>query len=307
VIPKGTKRRLWHPDEDAAIREHYGQLSATEIGQMIGRTRQAVYHRATKTLGITKWDGLRAVTATRLDALQDQEQEFPLAPPPRPIQEFPATMNPKTRIIRSTMHDYFASVTSAEQAYTIGMLAADGNVGKVHPRIILGAHVKDRAMVEFIRDRLNPAARVFHARPNYVKFQISSRQMAADLARYGVLPAKSRILQWPRNLGPLIRPYLLGYFDGDGAVFLTRGRKPSSEYPGWTVCSGSQQFIIDLKAYIEDTTGVVMEKVQHREGADLWQVATTGTGAFVLDEWLHQDGLGMARKRFPEHVLARYR
>jgi hypothetical protein len=136
----------------------------------------------------------------------------------------------------------------------------------------------------------------------YASLQITSAQMARDLARFGIVPRKSRILPWPTGLGMLLRYYLLGYFDGDGFAYLIRDK-----YPGWGVCSGSEPFLVDLKEYIRASTGVVMEKIHHRPGADLWQVCTTGRGAFVVDEWLHRGGLGLERKRFPERALTRYR
>jgi hypothetical protein len=73
------------------------------------------------------------------------------------------------------------------------------------------------------------------------------------------------------------------------------------------VCSGSEKFLIDMKSYVLAKTAVAMEKIHHRPDSSLYQVATTGRGAFVIDEWLHQDGFGLSRKRFPERVLTRYR
>ena len=125
--------------------------------------------------------------------------------------------------------------------------------------------------------------------------------MAADLARYGVVPRKSRTLQWPANLGPLLRSFLLGYFDGDGSACLARAK-----YPNWSVCSGSESFLISMKAYVLESTGVIMQKIQHRLNSDLYQVATTGRRALIVDEWLRQDGLGLERKRFPEQMKVYY-
>ena len=135
--------------------------------------------------------------------------------------------------------------------------------------------------------------------------QVTSRQMVSDLARYGIVPRKSRMLMWPPHLGELQRPFLTGYFDGDGSMYLPRDRH-GRERPGWTVCSGSERFLVDMKDYIRAVTGVELQKIQHRPGADLWQVSVTGHGAAVLDEFLHRDGVGLERKRFPLRVVARY-
>jgi hypothetical protein len=152
-----------------------------------------------------------------------------------------------------------------------------------------------------MRDRLSPAAQL-HERPGgYVSFQVTSAKMAADLAVFGIVPRKSRILSWPSVLGALQRPFLLGYFDGDGSMYTPRGK-----YAGWTVCSGSERFLADLKKYVHAEIGAVLQAIQHRKSADLWQVAATGRTAIALDGWLHQDGLGLERKRLPRHIVDGY-
>ena len=190
-------------------------------------------------------------------------------------------------------------------------IATGARNGVVYAKVIAGKHKKPgdpyyAHMVEFVRDRLNPGASLHRKGDGFTSLQLTSRQMVADLALHGIVPRKSRTLPWPAHLGELLRPYLLGYFDGDGCMYLPRDRN-GRERPGWTVCSGSERFLVDLKAYVLETCGVELQKIQHRAGADLWQVAVTGRGAFLVGEFLLQDGLGLARKRFPESVVARYR
>lgn len=311
-MPKGTPR--WTSADEDVIREHYGRLSASEIAEMIGRTPTAVYHRATRTLGLTKWEGVQVATAAKLAELRLGYEREPSGEIIRPAGRIAAPLTAqgkpascKTLITLATVHDYFAEVATAEQAYTLGLLAADGCVDSKHPRVIFGLQAEDAHLVAWVRYRLNPLASLYRTKKGFTKIQITSRPMATDLARYGIVARKSRILQWPHNLGPLLRPFLLGYFDGDGTAYLCKGRNPVYDYPGWSACSGSEQFLVDMKEYVRDRVGIVMEKIHRRAGTSLYQVATTGLGAYMLDEWLHWGGLGLARKRFPENALARYR
>lgn len=309
------RRRRWTDTEDNLLRLEYGAKSAGEIGALIDRTADAVWLR-TRKLGLEKREEQRPWTPAELDEVRSRYPcERPAVIAER-LGRTVAAVSHKAALLgvishdaligQSAVHDYFRLLGTAEQAYILGLLAADGNVAATHPRVTFGLQAKDAHLVEFVRDRLNPVANL-HRRPDgFTSLLITSVPMVADLAQFGVVPRKSRTLAWPAHLGDLQRPFLLGYFDGDGSMYLPRDRHGRLR-PGWTVCSGSERFLIDMREYILAATGVKIQKIQHRRGTDLWQVAVTGMGAAVLDEWLHRDGLGLARKRFPERVLAQYR
>ena len=309
-------RRRWTAAEDDIIRVRYGELSAADLGALIDRTEDAIWLRA-RNLGLDKrQEEARPWTAAELDEVRNcYSAERPADIASRLGRTTSAVsqqakclgvVSAKRLIVLATIHDYFAEVSTAEQAYILGLLAADGCVSDRHPRITFGQQSKDAELVRFIRDRLNPEANL-HRTPNgFTVLQVTSAQTVADLARFGIVPRKSRILTWPCHLGDLLRPFLLGYFDGDGSMYLPRDNR-GRERPGWTVCSGTEPFLIEMKDYILTAAGVALQKIQHRKDSDLWQVAVTGKRAIALDEWLHQDGLGLPRKKIPERVLTRYR
>lgn len=302
--------RHWTSADDIELRELYEYMTAPEISEHLGRTPDSIRQRVTR-MGFAK----QAAADARMRATLAGLRSSPLAPPGFPEADSPAppplpypANSPLTRkafVSAARVHAYFAEIASADQAYILGLLAADGNIGSAYPRITLGLQAKDMRAVEFARDRLNPAAPLCALASGMMVLQVSSRQMAADLARFGIVPRKSRTLTWPGSLGEFQRPFLLGYFDGDGSMYLPRDRH-GQERPGWTVCSGSEKFLIEMRDYILSATGVQLQRIQHRAGADLWQVSVTGLGAAVIDEWLHQEGIGLARKRFPARVVSRY-
>jgi hypothetical protein len=311
------RRRRWTPAEDNTIRQLYGTTSAAEIASRIDRTADAVWIRAVRTLGLDKRGEVRPWSQDELDYLADNYPHGTPSEIAEHLTRSPSAVYQQARaiglegrkaaIIAATVHDYFARVTTAEQAYVLGLLAADGNVASDHPRVMFGLQAKDRALVEWVRDRLNPKTTISAAsRDGFAAIQVTSRQMVDDLASWGIVPRKSRTLPWPRQLGEeLLRPYLLGYFDGDGCMYVRwRNGLP---YAGWNVCSGSEQFLVDMKEYVREAARVTLQKIHHRAGADLWQVSVTGRAAAALYEWMHQDGLGLARKRLPADVAAWYR
>lgn len=211
------------------------------------------------------------------------------------------------RVSRTADHGYFDTIDSAEKAYILGLLASDGNVSD-SGRVTFGLQAKDVDLVGFVRDRLAPLAKLCVAkRDGFVSFSYKSWGCIEGLAQFGVVPRKSRTLTWPVLPDVMLRPFLLGYFDGDGSACVITRKGGERTYPNWSVCSGSERFLVYMKVFILDSTGVVLDRIQHRAHSSLYQVMVTGRGAWILDGWLHQeDGLGLARKRFPAHSTARY-
>lgn len=302
------RRRRWTGEEDATLRTLYGSLPAWELAERLDRTEDAVWLRV-RTLGLGKRPEVEPWTEAELADLQRcYSQEAPAAIAAR-LGRTPSSVYQQARCMglltrkallgQSAVHGYFDVIDTAEKAYILGLMAADGNVSD-RGRIAFGLQAKDAELVRFVHDRLFPGGNLSIAsRDGFVYFQRTSHPMVTALARWGIVPRKSRTLEWPA-LGEMQRPFLLGYFDGDGCGYMARGR------PGWSVCSGSEQLLIDMKAYILEATGVVLEKIHHRPKTSLYQVAKTGPGAYILDQWLHQDGLGLARKRFPPWVAVKY-
>ena len=170
---------------------------------------------------------------------------------------------------QSAVAHYFDRIDTVEKAYLLGLMAADGNVHK--DRVHFGLQAEDADLVAYVRDRLFPDA-VIHVdrKDGFRSFAMVCHPMAAALASWGVLPRKSCILAWPTSLSSAtLRPFLLGYFDGDGSVFVIR--KARNEYPGWSVSSGSREFLVQMKEYIRESTGVVLQKIHQRKGTSVYE------------------------------------
>ena len=309
----GAKRVPWTAEEDAIVTANYEQMCAAEVALLVGRSEDAIVGRA-RVLRLRKrqerhdpWTDAELAEVRRC-----YSTEQPAAIAARlgrtvsAVSQQAALMgvrSHKALIADATVHDYFSGgIRTAEQAYILGLLAADGNIADEHPRLHFGLQESDAHLVAWVRDRLNPMASLYRAPADgHTTIQITSSQMVADLAPFGIVPRKSRTIHWPAELGPLLRPFLTGHFDGDGWIHIVRGK-----YAGWGTCSGSPEFMADMKEYVRTSTGVVLEKIHRRPMTNLWQVNKTGTGAFALNEWLHQDGYGLARKQYPAHIRARY-
>ncbi len=206
-------------------------------------------------------------------------------------------------------HDYFREVRIPTQAYVLGLLASDGYI--VSGRFVVGLQVaaKDRCLVEFVRDQLAPGfsirERTSTARQigdvvirggDHALIEFTSTTMVADLASHGVVPKKSLVMEWPRLSEELLAPFLLGYFDGDGCVSKVTRRHPYGTYvyPSWSVLSGSRSIIDGAAAVVQAFLGI---ELTVRSSGRLWKIGTSGRRALAIDAWLHECGLGLARKR----------
>jgi hypothetical protein len=197
---------------------------------------------------------------------------------------------------RFVRHHYFRALDSPPQAYVLGLLAADGNV--FGSRVSIELLAKDRELVELVRDELAPAVKVRARRRGtreMALLSISSRQLVADLASLAVTERKSLTLRWPEALpGSLARPFLLGYFDGDGYVTWSQNRR--WRYPRWGLL-GTESFLTSANALLHGELGIRRRPLHERPGC--WRLAVTGRDALAVDRWLHHGfDFGLARKRF---------
>lgn len=205
----------------------------------------------------------------------------------------------------AVIHDYFSHIDNALQAYLLGFLAADGNILSSVPRITIELAMKDNQLLTMIRDELAPKhnIRERERKSGASRFGVgvsgtlafTSAVMVKDLARYGIVPAKTLTLRWPDALPTqLAHAYLLGYFDGDGHISYTvvKGRR----YPIWGVTSGALAFLTDVVDVVRKQTGIVIGGPYYK-GGNSYSIRITGAQALTLDVWLHQSRLGLARKR----------
>jgi len=204
--------------------------------------------------------------------------------------------NRRTLATMSIRHEYFSSVDTAKQAYVLGLLAADGYVNSKLHQLRLVLNRKDAHLVRFVRDEIAPLAPVYET-GNIASLQIISHRLAADLAKFGIVAGKSYSLSWPRSLPPdLARAFLLGYFDGDGSL-VRRKTKYGKMHFEWALY-GLREFLADAAAVIEKQTGVRLSApVPDKRKVALHRLSAYGKNAIRIDAWLHQDGLGLERKK----------
>lgn len=192
---------------------------------------------------------------------------------------------------------YFRDIASPEQAYFLGLLAADGSISSApsHYNICLALKRSDADLVTRFRDAVAPGAVPGYDR-HLVRVRIGSKEMVADLAEYNIVPRKSYSFNWPQKLSrELAMPFLLGYFDGDGSLSVHASGRLQ-----W-VLLGCEDFLWQAREILAEWSGVNVsfpaqsdKRIKH-----LYRIDVMDGKAIAIDRVLNASGLGLPRKHLP--------
>lgn len=145
---------------------------------------------------------------------------------------------------------YFEAVTSTRQAYWLGLLYADGWIVTQRGEstaFALALHERDMDILEAFAEDLGCSGMIRRTRPDSPLYQVklSSKEACLDLAAYGVVPRKSKVVALPSLSQNLLPHFLRGYFDGDGSVQV-RGSALTAQ-----ITSGSRQMLDGIAEYLQ--------------------------------------------------------
>jgi hypothetical protein len=206
----------------------------------------------------------------------------------------------RPRVSRNQInHDYFREITTSEQAYWLGWLAADGHVAlwKRCYTICLELQKEDLCIVEGFRHSVAPGVPIHEtAKSYYVRF--GSKAMFQDLAIYGIGPNKTEHFVWPSSLPETFASdFILGYFDGDGCLGrYTNGRKKRFFW----ILNGTKLFLNTVKCYLDSKAQVKLSEpilVHKDRSPHLFKIVASSREAVCrIDALINASGLGLPRK-----------
>ena len=150
------------------------------------------------------------------------------------------------KFIHQFNENYFNKIDEPKKSYWLGWMYSDGivqiNKNTNQKSITLELSTKDTNVMEDFRKDLksNMSLRLIKHKSytnskghkvskseNY-RYSFSSKKMFDDLGKLGVVPRKSLILKFPNEKqvpDKFIKPFLLGYFEGDGSISKTLRRR----------------------------------------------------------------------------------
>jgi len=131
-------------------------------------------------------------------------------------------------------HSVFSEINSAEKAYLLGVILADGNVSNGE-QLTLTQHRENiwylkRMFQEFIQ----PDVRLYQDNGNCQRLRVHSQQIVTDLMRLGIVPNKTQNMTeadskrlWSAIPPEFLPDFLRGFLDGDGSVRFTLQGNPA--------------------------------------------------------------------------------
>lgn len=132
---------------------------------------------------------------------------------------------------------YFDSIDTEEKAYILGFIASDGNVTWKPYNLKIEINDDDIDVLTKIASAMNydytPLKYSYvckykdgsQAVSHTVRLNITNKTLVRSLAKYGIVPAKSNVLDMDLEQIPedYIRHFIRGYWDGDGHIDITHG------------------------------------------------------------------------------------
>lgn len=157
----------------------------------------------------------------------------------------------------------FATVSTPDEAYWLGMLATDGCVGdKSNPSVKLALKSSDidhvKAFARFmgcqIEPRVESRSKSGYGGGGYVRFAFRSRPVCEALTRNGVGPRKTWSLRPWSGPEDLLPHYWRGCIDGDGSVQLQHTERGTRWQSRVHFC-GNSHMVLGFRDYIATRLG----------------------------------------------------
>lgn len=205
-------------------------------------------------------------------------------------------------------HDAFARAEDdPDAAYWVGVLMSDGCIGSAASTryVILKLSEVDRGHVEAFRMFLQAKHRILkqehhrgNTRPMY-GLSVGSAQLVNDLARYGVVPRKTKSAKV--QLLADNRHFWRGVIDGDGSLgYRTRRKATHSQSPLLQI-NGSEPLMRQFEAYARHVTGT---SAKAHTGNRCWSLALHAGAAAEMISHLYTDcAVALPRKWALAHEL----
>ncbi len=165
--------------------------------------------------------------------------------------------------IRYKVNEVFFDQWSDQMAYVLGFLYADGSLEDAS--YIRGKYVRvtntDHDRIEAIKKLLDSEHTVVQEDKggNYKRrylLRIGNSKMYDQLISLGLTPRKSLTMKFPKVPEKYLGPFVRGYFDGDGCVYLEMRATGRPKRLLTVFTSGSKAFLQQLHLQLQSHAGI---------------------------------------------------
>lgn len=167
--------------------------------------------------------------------------------------------------VKYAVNEHFFDTWSPDMAYVFGFLLSDGSMEDASN--IRGKYVRvsstDIDRIKLIRNLLRSRHKIITFRKSLrhktqYLLRIGSHVLYQQLFKLGMTPHKSLTMPFPLVPRKYFSFFVLGYFDGDGCVFLEKAQTNRPKRLKTIFTSGSKKFLAELQknfTKIAGTTG----------------------------------------------------
>lgn len=208
----------------------------------------------------------------------------------------------------SLNEDYFINIDTPNKAYILGFFFADGNNNPSKQTISMALQEEDQEILEKIRNAIGSEKPLDYldythkhdfgyTYKNQWRLNIFSKKFCEDLAKHGMVPNKSLILEFPNIPENLYPHFIRGYFDGDGSVCKTK-------------CNGmcltitsTNNFCIKLSAVINkilDIKGVIRDASNCNGVTKVYSLTSSENIKKLLD-WMYVDAELFLQRKYERY------
>lgn len=167
--------------------------------------------------------------------------------------------------------EYFREINSANKAYLLGLLFADGCVAHESNTVSLVSN--DIELITFFKNEIVCDKAIYRnpSHQNAFTYSFCSPNMKSDLINLGCVPRKSKIIKFPCLLDSIFyRDFLRGNFDGDGSINISKNGLYQAYFLGtFSFCDSVKQIMESIKIKtnkIQENVGVFRLRITNRDG-----------------------------------------
>ena len=203
---------------------------------------------------------------------------------------------------------YFDEINTPNKAYILGLFYADGCNKRSKSQIDLSLQECDKHILEEISQEIgtnkplqfksyadkNPSHK------NQYKLSITNKHISDVLCEFGMVNAKSLVLEFPEFLDEGLYPHFIrGYFDGDGCLYLGKdGRNPEISIVSTIM------FIEKVQDILDKRLGISMKMKSQKKYKPVTKIGLiTGRNKIATFlSWIYQDADLKLNRKYQKYL-----
>lgn len=311
LAEKAMPTKVWTDEELDYVDKNYGILTAKQISIELNRSVDSVKGAFRKIEDKSRKFIANKWTDEELNFLKENFDKMNYHELSKALNR---TLNSVTlkanriglKLKKETHYekDFFKEIDTEEKAYWLGFIYADGyvSVSEKDRRYEFGIELsmKDSSHLEKLNKSINGNAKITsrsrtidfkkyksHTKMSSIRFYC--KDITYDLISHGVVPNKTKILEFPKNLKKdLLRHFVRGFIDGDGYISFNERKYGYKTRIGF-VCE-SEKFAKSMIEECKEYLSLGSMKITHEKNRSISNFDTSNQAqVYEFANFLYKD------------------